>query len=185
MKKKSILMLVFIFPLLFFSDVYGKDGFYLGIQIGSSMQKPSIKDIEFSTDTSFLYGARAGIRFMNITVEANYFQAAHNLVTEDLEWGEREIDYNYIGMNLKYDFFSIVNFNTYLTVGYGYYTADIHDIDKDTDDGYNFGLGMELFLGDRFSLLAEGKYHHTKVDIENRELSLGDFSIVGGFNIYL
>ena len=186
MKRKWMPILLFGFFMIFASDVYGHGGFYLGLQAGYSAQKPSLNNVEFNTDTAFLYGARAGIKFMMIALEVNYFQAAHNLELKEFgtfDWGERQIDYSFIGLNLKY-FFPILVFHPYITVGYGYYTADIHNIDKDKDKGFNFGLGMELHLGNKFSLLAEGKYNQVKVKIDERDLKLGDFTIAGGFNIY-
>jgi opacity protein-like surface antigen len=69
----------------------------------------------------------------------------------------------------------------YLTGGYGYYTADIHSIDKKRDGGYNLGLGLELQLGKKFALLVEGKYNHVTIDIQEKNLGLGDFTLVGGF----
>ena len=186
MGKKSTLALAFLFTLMFVSNAFAQGILYFGVQGGYSAQKPSLKDVEFNTDTTYFYGLRAGIKFMMIAIELNYFQAAHNLELSDLsnfEWGEHQIDYNFIGLNLKY-FFSIFLLQPYVTLGYGYYTATIHDIDKDKDGGYNFGIGLELKLGGKFSLLAEGKYHHVNLNIEERKLGLGNFTLSGGLNIY-
>lgn len=186
MRKKSRWALAFLFALIFVSNVYAQGGLYFGVQAGYSAQKPSLKGVEFNTDTTYLYGLRAGVKFMMIAVEVNYFQAAHNLDLTDflsLDWEGREVDYNFIGLNLKY-FFPFFLINPYLTFGYGYYTANIHDIDKDRDRGYNLGLGLELNLGSRFSLLAEGKYHHVNLNIDQKKLAIGDFTFSGGLNIY-
>jgi len=160
--------------------------FYLGLQGGWSAQKPSFTGVAFNTDTTFLYGAQAGLKFLMLAVEVNYFQAAHNLEVKDLlsfDWGGKEVDYNYLGLNVKM-FFPLLLVHPYLTAGYGYYTADIRDIDKDTDRGFNVGAGLELRLGSTLALQAEGKYHRVKVSIEERELTLGDFTLSGGVNIY-
>jgi len=186
MKKILISAFILVFSLVFVSSAYGQGGFYLGLQGGLSAQKPSLTDIEFNTNTTFLYGARAGIKFMMFALEVNYFQAAHNIDLKEFptfDWADHEIDYNYLGLNLKY-FFPLSLLHPYITAGYGYYSADISDIDKDTDRGFNFGLGLELHLGKKFSLLAEGKYHHVKLDIDDRDLKVGDFTFSGGFNIY-
>ncbi|MFQ6108350.1 MAG: outer membrane beta-barrel protein [Candidatus Aminicenantales bacterium] len=185
MRKKSILTVLFLFFLFFVSEGYARSGFYLGIQGGYSAQKPSLTDVDFNTNTTFLYGLRAGIKLWMFGLEANYFQAAHNLNPSDilsLAWGEREIDYNYLGLNFKY-FLPLLFVDPYITLGYGYYTADVHAIDKDRDGGYNLGVGLELNLG-RLSLLAEGKYHRVKLDIADKELKIGDFTLSGGLNIY-
>lgn len=186
MNKKSIVFLVVVFILLTVSAGYGQGGFFLGAQGGFSAQKPKLSTFEFNTDTSYLYGVRAGVKVWTIALELNFFQAAHNISMAELnafEWDGRDVDYNFIGGNLKY-FFPLAFFHPYVTFGYGYYTANIMDIDKDTDRGYNFGAGFELHLGSKFSLLAEGKYHRVKLFIDELDLKIGDFTVSGGFNIY-
>jgi opacity protein-like surface antigen len=185
-KKIAFLCILALTGSVFAVNASAQGGFYLGIQGGWSAQKPSLKDIDFSTNTTFLYGVRGGIKFMMIALEANYFQAAHNLEVSELltfDWADREIDYNYLGVNIKY-FFPLFLVQPFITAGYGYYTADIKGIGDDKNAGFNIGVGMELHLGDKFSLLAEGKYHRVKVDIDERELTLGDFTLCGGLNIY-
>lgn len=186
MKRKLKLIWVSLFILGLVSNGFAQVGLYLGVQGGYSAQKPSLKDVEFNTDTTYLIGLRLGVKLMMIAIELNYFQAAHNIDLADplsIDWGGREVDYNYLGLNLKY-FFPLLLLQPYLTFGYGYYSADISDIDKDRDGGYNLGVGLELKLGSKFSLLAEGKYHHVNLDINDKKLGLGDFTFSGGFNIY-
>ena len=185
MRKKTILVLIFLFCLFFASEGFGRTGFYLGIQGGYSAQKPGLKDVEFNTDTSFVYGLRAGIRVLMIGVEASCFQAAHNLDPADilsLDWGERQINYNFLGLNFKY-FFPLVFLDPYITAGFGYYSADVHDKGEDKNGGYNAGLGVEVNLG-RLALVAEGKYHHVNLDIDEKDLKLGNFTFVGGLSFY-
>ncbi len=181
----GLLLLAVIF--LCVSNGYTQTGFFLGFQGGVSAQKPSLEDIEFNTDTTFLYGLRAGIKIWMIAAELNYFQAAHNMELRELitfEWQGRQVDYNYIGGNLKY-FFPLAVFHPYISLGYGYYTVDLDEIDEDTDRGYNFGAGFEIHLGKRFSISAEGRYHRVKLNIDEQDLLIGDFTFIGGFSIYL
>ncbi len=181
----GLLLLAVIF--LGVSSGYAQSGFFLGIQGGFSAQKPSLKDIEFNTNSTFLYGLRAGMKIWMIAVELNYFQAAHNMEVEELfsfEWQGRQIDYNFIGGNLKY-FFPLPVIQPYISFGYGYYTADLYEIDKDTDRGYNFGAGFEIHLGKKISILAEGRYHRVKLDIDEKDLLIGDFTFICGLSIYL
>jgi opacity protein-like surface antigen len=159
---------------------------YIGLQGGLSMQKAKFSDITFNSDTSFLYGAKAGVKFMMFAAELNYFQAAHNLDTNDISlpmWQERKVDYSYLGANVRW-IFPILLVQPYLTVGYGFYAADIRDIGEDRNGGFNVGAGVELMLGKKFSLSAEGKYHHVTLDITTKSFNVGDFSLTGGFNIY-
>lgn len=186
MRKILLPAFVLTISLLLASNAFGQGGLYLGVQAGYSAQKPSLKDIEFNTNTTFLYGVRAGVKIMMIAVEVNYFRAAHNLELKELvtlEWGNQEIDYSYLGLNLKY-FFPLVVLHPYVTFGYGYYTADIRNFDEDKEKGFNLGLGLELMAGGKFSLLAEGKYHHANLDIDEQEFKLGDFTFCVGVNIY-
>ena len=187
MNKKIWFWLLLAVILFGGSNGYAQSGFFLGIQGGFSAQKPSLKDIEFNTDTTFLYGLRAGAKIWMIALEVNFFQAVHNIELRELltfEWQGRQIDYNFFGGNLKY-FFPLAIFHPYISFGYGYYTADLFEIDKDTNRGYNFGAGVEIHLGKKISLLAEGRYHRVKLYIDQQDLKIGDFTFVGGFSIYL
>ncbi len=188
MKQKRIFwgFIMMLFCFMFVNGTASGSIFFIGIQGGWSSQKPKLQNVEFNSDTSFLYGARAGVKFMILALEANFFQAAHNLAVNDgigFDWDGREIDYSYLGLNLRV-YFPLPVVHPYFTVGYGFYTASIKDIGKDTEKGFNVGLGLELSLGDEFSLLAEGKYNRVSVNIDERELEVGDFTLSGGFNIY-
>jgi len=186
MKKKLIPVLVIAISLFIVQNAQAQGGFYLGVQAGYSAQKPSLKDVEFNTNTTYLYGVRAGIKFMMIALEAQYFQAAHNLEIKELvtfDWADRQVDYNYLGLNLKF-FFPILFLHPYLTAGYGYYNADIENIDEDKSTGFNLGVGVEIHLGKKLSLVAEGKYHRAKFDVSNQDLKVGDFTLSGGISFY-
>ena len=185
--KKKLIFIILVFCILFCnSNVWAKSGFFLGVQAGYSAQNPSFKNLEFNNDTTYLLGARAGLKFFVFALEINYFQAAHNLDIKDigaLDWGDAKVDYSYLGLNLKF-FFPILVFKPYLTAGYGYYTADIQSIGKDTEKGFNFGAGVELNLGSTFALMAEGKYHHAKLDVEDNDLGFDNFTVCGGITLY-
>ncbi len=187
MKKKFIFSLILGFILMSSNTLLADGGVFLGILGGISAQKPSLEDIEFNTDTAFLYGLRAGVRLWVFTFEGCYFQAAHNMELEEavtFKWKNRQIDYSFIGLNVKYDLFSFPYFHLFASGGFGYYTADIHNIDKDSEGGYNLGLGFEINMGENFAILGEGKFHHVKVIIEERDLNIGDFSFYGGLSYY-
>jgi opacity protein-like surface antigen len=175
-----------VFCVILVSGATAKSGFFIGIQGGWSMQKPSLEEVKFDSDSSFLYGARIGVKFMIFAVEANYFQAAHNLVVRELvafDWDGVEVDYNYLGVNARV-YFPLILVHPYFTVGYGSYTAKLKDIGKDSNRGINLGLGVEVQLGDKFSLMAEGKYHIVKVEIDESDLELKNYTLSGGFNFY-
>jgi opacity protein-like surface antigen len=168
------------------AQAHAQVGLYVGGYLGYSAQKPSFQDVQFTTDSTLVYGFRGGIKFLMLALEINYFSAMHNIAMSDFlqfNWNDRVNDYSFIGLNLKY-IFPILFLEPYLTVGYGYYTADIRDIDKDKEGGYNAGVGVEVRLGKKIALQAEGKYHHVKVDISKFSITLGDFTVCGGVNYH-
>jgi opacity protein-like surface antigen len=186
MKKATLPVMALVFLAGLASNAYPQAGIYFGGYGGYSAQTPSFEDVTFDTNTTFLYGLRAGVRFMMFGAELSYFSAGHNIEMQDyflFNWDGLKNDYSYIGLSLKM-FFPLAILYPYITAGYGYYTADIHDIDKDNDGGYNFGAGLEIMLGRKFSILAEGKYHHVQVNISDFRLGLGNFTLTAGLNIY-
>jgi opacity protein-like surface antigen len=180
------LLILILFCSVLVSGATAKSGFFIGVQGGWSMQKPNFEEVNFDSDSSFLYGARIGVKFMMFAVEANYFQAAHNLMVKELiafDWDGVDVDYNYLGINARL-YIPLVIVHPYVTVGYGSYSANLKDIAKDSNRAINFGLGVEVQLGDKLSLIAEGKYHNVKVEIEGSELGLKNYTLSGGFNLY-
>jgi opacity protein-like surface antigen len=166
---------------------WAQAGIYLGVQGGVSNQSANFDGFDFNTDTSFVYGLRLGVRVMMLAAELSYIQAAHNLDPKGVflpTWKDRTVDWSYVGLNAKLRF-PVLMFAPYLTVGYGYYGVDIQDIQEENTrkGGFNFGAGVELSLGSKFALVAEGKYHYVKVDIENADFSASNFTLTGGFNI--
>jgi opacity protein-like surface antigen len=187
MRKKVFQMFVLTaLSALIVSSANAQGGFFIGLQGGWSSQKPGLDDVEFNSNTTFLYGARVGVKFMMVAVELNYFQAAHNLEVKELltfDWNDRDIDYNYLGLNVRV-YIPLILVQPYFTAGYGNYSANIKDIGKDKNRGINVGIGVELGLGDKFSLMAEGKYHRVELDIEETDLKLNNYTLSGGFNFY-
>lgn len=170
----------------FSSPVNAQTGFYLGLLGGYSTQKPSLPDFEFDRDTSFVYGARLGVKFMMIAVEGVFFQASHSLTTEDpafIFWTNHQVDTNFLGVQLKY-FLPLLMVHPYFSLGYGYFGADIEAIDQDRRGGWNAGVGVELHLGKKFALLGEGRYFFSQLEINKEEMKFGQFVLSGGFNFY-
>jgi opacity protein-like surface antigen len=160
---------------------------YLGLQGGVSRQKASLSGLSFDADSSFLYGARAGVKVLSLAIELEYFQAAHNLFTSGIAvpaWNDRHVDYNHLGVNVRWTILPLPVVHPYLVAGYGSYTADVKDIGKDSNGGFNIGAGVELMLGKSVSLLAEGRYHHVKLNVDAETLKLGNFTLAGGLNFY-
>ncbi len=192
MVQKRIVPLIIVLSLLVsVPSVFGQVGLYGGFFGGYSSQKPSLPDAStlFNTNTTFCYGLRLGVKILMIDIEGTYMQASHNINWQSgllPDWNGRQVDYNYVGVNLKY-LFSLPVITPYLTVGYGYYSASIWQKDKGSDGGWNFGGGLEVRLGKRIGIVVEGKYHHAVVDLNilHFQLGLGDFTLTGGLNVYL
>jgi opacity protein-like surface antigen len=145
------------------------------------------RQFRFNTDTSFVYGLRAGVRVLMLAAELSYVQAAHNLDPKGgflPSWKDRTVDWSLIALNAKLRF-PILILAPYITAGYGYYGVDIQDIQEESTrkGGFNLGAGVELSLGSKFALVAEGKYHYVKVDVEEAAFKSSSFTLTGGFNI--
>ncbi len=190
-KKTVVPALILLVALVSVPRAFGQVGLYGGVYGGYSGQKPSLPDESaiFGLDTTFAYGLRLGVRVMMFGLEGTYMQAAHNIDWESgllPNWNGREVDYNYVGVNLKY-FVPLPVITPFLTVGYGYYSESIQEIDKGSDGGWNFGAGVEIRLGKRVGIVAEGKYHlvNVNLDLIDLQLHIGDFVLTGGINVYL
>jgi opacity protein-like surface antigen len=194
MKKAFIGMFLLSFLVAAVPNAHAHLEFYLGIQGGVSLQEASldaVKTIKFNQETTFLYGLRAGIKIAMIAAEASYYQTAYHLNPEDISedmWKNREVGYSYYGVSGKF-LLPIPFLSPYITVGYGYYTTDIHSLRdfkqlKQKKHGLNFGAGVELALG-KFSIIAEGRYHNVTFDFgEDLTFDPGHFTLHGGFNVY-
>jgi len=163
---------------------------FLGAFGGYSAQTPEFQNVQFTTDTTFVYGLRAGLRLLTFSVELMYFQAAHNINVGGgtlIDWNGKINDYSYIGVNAKL-YFPLLFLNPYITAGYGYYAVDIQSIDKAHNGGLNVGAGLELKLGSKVGLTAEGRWHNVSVSLVTNlipiSLSVGDFTLCGGINFY-
>ncbi|OGD25974.1 MAG: hypothetical protein A2Y56_09480 [Candidatus Aminicenantes bacterium RBG_13_63_10] len=188
MRKRLFVLTALLILLVSAPRAFGQLNIYVGPFGGFSSQHLSLPDVDFEADGAFVYGARLGLRILMFGVEGNFFRAVHNISLKELamlDWDGQVVDFNYYGLNLKM-FFSLLILHPYITAGFGYYTADISEIGDDGKAGYNFGAGLELQLGKKFSLGIEGKWHHVTldVDIHHPDLSLGDFTLTGGFNIH-
>jgi opacity protein-like surface antigen len=163
--------------------------FYIGIQAGLSQEKPSLEGIKFNRDSSFLYGAQVGLKFLFLRVEGQYYRAAHTLMYEDnihvvpsVPINGRGLDYSFLGVEVKAGL-SFHILYPYLSVAYGSYLAKIADFGDNSKSGFNVGAGLELDLG-KISLFAEGKYLDFSPDIDNLKFDFGGFNLHLGLNYH-
>ena len=181
---KKTLVFAVMFGLLLAGSAYGQ--FYLGLDGGVSSQELSLENVDFDKDTSFVYGLRLGFNFLFLAVEGQYFQVSHNLTFADfpdLNWGDRSVNYNYLGLNGKL-FLPIPFVRPYFILGFGYYTTKVQDIGEDSVTDVNFGIGVEFKLGESFGILGEGKYHSGLFGIDESDLAVKNYTLTGGLNFY-
>jgi opacity protein-like surface antigen len=165
------------------SVVPARAGFYIGLQSGLSNQNASLSEIKFDKNSSFLYGAQVGLRFLSFAVEGQFYRADHNLLSDKPElalYDGRGMHYYYLGVNAKIGFPLPLIF-PYLTVGYGLYSVDIKEIGSSTDKSFSLGAGAELSLG-KIGLFAELKYIDFALDISSLTWDFGGLNFHCGLN---
>jgi hypothetical protein len=164
---------------------YALVGVYAGAFGGVSNQKLSFDSVKFDTNTTFLYGLRLGVQVMMFALELNYYRAGHNISMSDFylfQWDGMKDDTSFIGGNLRF-MFPIAVFRPFLSLGYGYYTVDIHNIDKDTEGGFNVGLGLEVKFG-KLAIIGEGKYNNVNMNLSQWNFGFSHFTVTAGLNYY-
>jgi hypothetical protein len=188
MKKIVISGLVFVFLFASVSALRAQE-IYIGALVGYSTETPKlpdVQDVEFSTNDTLFYGGRLGLRISMFAIEAMYVRAGSELEeigTSVIGWDGREMEYQYIGANVKLFPFSLAVFHPYVMAGYGYYLAEIQDVGDDKTGSYSVGVGLELKFS-KIALVAEGKYRRGDVVIDGNDLELGNYSLNVGLNIY-
>lgn len=185
MKRAIVILLALVVLGTAAAESYALVGFYAGGFGGVSTQKFSFQDVGFDTNTTFLYGLRFGLQAAMVAVELNYYRAGHNVEMEDFflfDWDGLENDLSYIGANLRLMFPTLV-FRPFLALGYGFYTADLRNIDKDSEGGLNFGAGLEIKLG-RLAIIGEGKFNKVTLDLDELSVGMSHFSFTAGLNFY-
>jgi hypothetical protein len=185
MKRKIPWLTAAVLLLTAAAPAFSQAGLFVGGFAGTSAQKPSFHDVHFDTNTTFLYGVRAGVQVLMFAFELNYFKAGHNVEMDHFllfDWDGLENDYSFVGANLRL-LFPLVVFRPFLALGYGSYTTDIRDIDVAHKGGWNFGGGLEVKLG-KLAVIGEGKWHKATFDLDDYEIGVGDFTLSVGLNFY-
>ncbi|MFZ2053772.1 MAG: outer membrane beta-barrel protein [Candidatus Aminicenantales bacterium] len=158
--------------------------FYLGVRGGLSNQNAKAGELEFDRNSAVLYGAQAGIKFLGLTVEGQFYRADHNLLGENAAMVEveQEMDYYYLGVSGKLGI-SLAIVYPYVTVGYGTYSIDLKDLGKKSDGAFNVGAGAEVTLG-KIGIFGELRYTDFSVEIESLKWDFGGLDLHFGLNIH-
>lgn len=185
MKRCLIIAVAVVLLAVTAGQSYALVGVYVGGFGGVSNQKLSFENVNFDTNTTFLYGLRFGVQLAFLALELNYYRAGHNVAMADFflfNWDGMENDTSFLGANLRV-MFPLTVFRPFLALGYGYYTADVKNIDKDTEGGFNIGAGLEIKLG-KLSVIGEGKYNRVTLKLSDLDVGLRHFTFSAGLNFY-
>jgi len=157
--------------------------FYLGVRGGLSNQNAKAGELKFDRNSAFLYGAQAGIKFLGLAVEGQFYRADHNLLAETFPTNvEQEMDYYYLGVSGKLGI-SLAIVYPYVTVGYGTYSVDLKGLGKKSAGAFNVGAGAELTLG-KVGIFGELRYTDFSVDINSLKWDFGGLDLHFGLNIH-
>jgi len=180
-QKRAILFILFSLSLILPLQA----GLSLGVFVGQSWQKPSFENLQFEIDSRWAYGLRAGLKILFFGLEAQYFQIAHNLNLSDPghAWQNRQVDFSCLNLALK-TYFSLLILHPYLSLGYGYYSLSLQELTEEKKASFNFGAGLELSLGGKLSLQAEGRYHRPVLSLNRADFRLGDLVVTAGLNYH-
>jgi hypothetical protein len=163
-------------------------GLYLGLQGGWARQKASFEGIAFDRTTTFAAGVKAGIKVFTLAVEASYYRFNQNLVPSDplAVFPASKVTDSYLGVNVRW-MLPVLFLNPYLTGGYGYTTSDFEGLESVKKGAFNVGAGLELMLGSRVGLYAEGRFQKVRLGLTqgvSGTFSADHLLLIGGFNLY-
>jgi len=181
--KKTLRHLTICGLLLAAASIPARAQFYLGVRGGLSNENAERGELKFDRNSAFLYGAQAGIKFLGLAVEGQFYRADHNLLAETFPTDvEQEMDYYYLGVNGKLGI-SLAIIYPYVTVGYGTYSVDLKGLGKKSDAAFNVGAGAELTLG-KLGIFGELRYTNFSVEIQNLKWDFGGLDLHFGLNIH-
>jgi len=183
-KKRGLRMSLCLFSLFALAYAPAQAGFYVGARGGLSRQDVKAGEIEFTRDSSFLYGGQIGFKLLSFAVEGEFYRADHNLLTADARFlkPSQGMDYYYLGVNGKLGIPLVIVF-PYITVGYGTYAVSLDDLGDDSSAAFNIGAGAELTLG-KIGLFAELRYTDFSLEIGSQNWDFGGLDIHAGINIH-
>lgn len=184
MKKKLFSRAAWGIFLLVIASAPASAQFYLGIRGGLSSQDASADQIKFDKNSVMLYGAQAGVKFLGLALEGQFYRADHSLLGENsaMVEVEQEMDYYYLGVSGKLGI-SLAVIYPYVTVGYGTYSVTLRDLGKESDSAFSAGAGVELTLG-KVGVFGEIRYSDFDLDVAGMDWDFGGIDLHFGLNIH-
>lgn len=182
--KKLVVILACASAVVFLSGrATASPGFYIGVEAGSSAPNFTLKsltDVDFEGERSFMFGAKAGIKFLFFAVEGNVLTSSHDITSiAGIPWESTGVGFTYWGINGKL-FLPIPIVQPYFVAGYGNYSVHIDNVGKGSNDGYNVGGGVQVNIG-KLGIFGEGRYHNVGVFVRGvGELDISNFTITVG-----
>jgi len=161
--------------------------FYVGVRGGASNENASrtggaLGKIDFDSSSAFLYGAQIGFKLSAVAVEGEIYRADHNLMQSGLSTSAVDMNYYYVGVNVKLGIPLVVLY-PYVTAGYGRYSAKLSSIGQGSDSAFNVGAGAELTIG-RIGVFAEARYTDFGFDLANLSWDFGGLDLHFGLNVH-
>ncbi len=172
--KRIILMAVAV-CLLFAAPVAAKEGFYLGAFYPSESISGDAGD---NVDSGGGWGFRAGVGFNRyLAIEGHYSTTKHNVT------GGESFDLKCLAGDLKLNFpltsldsAQVMTLEPYVLAGYGHYEAKNPLNETVKSDGFQYGIGIELYLFRELSVQAG--WTDTRVEFKDGGSVKGDVKTV-------
>ncbi len=170
--KKIVLMAVAVF-LLFSAPVMAKEGFYLGVFYPSeSISGDAGKNVSSGGG----WGVRAGMGFNRyVAIEGHYSSTNHDITggsSGDLKCLAGDVKLNFPLTSL--DSAQVMTLEPFIMAGYGHYEFSNSGTVK--SDGFQYGIGIELYLFRELSVQAG--WTDTRVEFKDGESVKGDVKTV-------
>jgi hypothetical protein len=183
MKKLTIVLACASAVVFLSGGAAASPGFYIGVEAGSSAPNftlRSLTDVDFEGTRSFLYGAKAGLKFLFLAVEGNVLTSSHDITSIiGTPWEATGVGFTYWGINGKL-FLPIPIVQPYIMGGYGTYSVHINGDGKGSNGGYNVGGGVQVNIG-KLGIFGEGRYHNVNVLVPGSgQLDMSNFTLTIG-----
>lgn len=208
MKKRIIIALCCLTPLLFSATANSAEGPYLSANFGIAFPNDSdITDstlpginMELSYDTGWIIGAAAGYGFRNFRVEGELSYESNDIdktsvlgVSFD---STGDVSCTALLVNGYYDFVNSSAFTPFISAGVGYATIDVNDYnitgaglpnynDDDSVFAYQLGVGIGYAVNENVTIDFRYRYFATEdAEFDTTEVESSSHNFLLGIRYY-